>query len=292
MKQNLKLKKFGVQLCLSLVAVFLFLAPCFAQEEEKTKTLVKRTAFKSETVEFSVGGTISIIGAPNGSITVEGWQKNAVEISAEVEMQAESEADLAELAKVNGFVIDNDFGHIRITSVGTHDKNYMKRVAKKFPKNLLAMPLKIDYVIKIPAYSDLNVDGGRGDFNLSNLEGMIRINYLESNARLNLIGGTVFATIGKGDVEVVIPNRSWRGRSADVQLASGTMTVQLPINLSANVDAQILRVGQIENSLNNLKPLPRTKFTEKSIAAKAGNGGAALSFTVGDGTLKLGETAK
>jgi hypothetical protein len=53
---------------------------------------------------------------------------------------------------------------------------------------------------------------------------MIRINYLESNAKLNLIGGTVFATVGKGAVEVVIPNRSWRGRSADVQLASGTMS--------------------------------------------------------------------
>ncbi len=69
----------------------------------QTKTLIKRTNYKTETIEFGVGGTISIIGAPNGSIKVEGWQKNAVEISAEVETQADSEADLAELAKVNGF---------------------------------------------------------------------------------------------------------------------------------------------------------------------------------------------
>jgi hypothetical protein len=60
--------------------------------------------------------------------------KNQVEITAEVEMQAPTEADLTELAKVNGFVIDDDFGHVRITSVGTHDKNYLKRVAKKFRK--------------------------------------------------------------------------------------------------------------------------------------------------------------
>jgi beta-xylosidase len=161
MKKNLRVKKFGVYLCLSAVSILLFLAPCFAQE--KTQSLIKRTAYKTETVELGAGGTVSVIGAPSGSIKVEGWQKNAVEISAEVEMQAASEADLAELAKVNGFVIDNDFGHIRITSVGTHDKSYMKRVAKKFPKNLLTMPLKIDYVIKVPVYSDLNIDGGRGD---------------------------------------------------------------------------------------------------------------------------------
>jgi len=258
----------------------------------QTKTLIKRTNYKTETIEFGVGGTISIIGAPNGSIKVEGWQKNAVEISAEVEMQADSEADLAELAKVNGFAIDNDFGHIRITSVGTHDKNYLKRVAKKFPKRLVEMPLKIDYVIKVPLYSDLNIDGGKGDLTLSNVEGSIRINVLETNARLDLVGGSIAATFGKGSVEVVIPNRSWRGRSADIQLASGTMNVQLPLNLNANLDAEVLRVGTLENSLINLKPRERTKFTEKSIHAKAGSGGAPLSFMVGEGTLKLMETAK
>lgn len=290
------MKKICVHLCLSAVSIFLLLAPCFAQDEQKAtnqnKPLIKRTNYKTETVEFGVGGTVSIIGAPQGSITVEGWSKNQVEITAEVEMQAPTEADLTELARVNGFVIDDDFGHIRITSVGTHDKNYLKRVAKKFPKNLLALPFKIDYVIRVPAYSDINIDGGRGDLNLSNVEGTMRINFLESNARLNLIGGTFFATIGKGDVAVTIPNRSWRGRSADVQVALGTMTVQLPVNLHANIDAQILRGGQIENTLLNLKPRDRTKFTEKTMAAKAGNGGAALSFTVGDGTLKLVETEK
>jgi len=288
MKHNTESKKVCVYLCLSVAAIFLFLTPCFAQ----TQPLIKRTNYKTETVEFGVGGTVSIIGAPSGAITVEGWNKNQVEITAEVEMQAATEADLTQLAKVNGFVIDDDFGHIRITSIGTHDKSYMKRVAKNFPKNLLAMPFKIDYVIKVPAYSDINIDGGRGDLHLSNVEGAIRINYLESNAALILIGGTINATIGKGDVQVVIPNRSWRGRSADVQLAIGTLTVQLPLNLSADIDAQVLRVGQIENSLTVLKPRARTKFTEKLITARASGGGAALSFTVGDGTLKLIETAK
>ena len=277
------MKKICVSLCLSAFSFLLFLAPCFAQ----TNSLIKRTTYKTETVEFGVGGTVSIIGAPSGSITVEGWNKNEVEISAEVEMQAASETDLAELAKVNNFVIDEDFGHIRITSVGTHDKSYMKRVAKKFPKNLLGLPFKIDYVIKVPIYCDLEIDGGKGDLTLSNVEGALRINYLETNARLNLIGGSVVATFGSGTIEVIIPNRSWRGRSADVQLANGTLKIQVPLNLNANLDAEVLRDGKIENALTNLKPRDRTKFTEKSIAAKAGNGGAALNFTVGDGTIKI-----
>jgi hypothetical protein len=108
----------------------------------QTKTLIKRTNYKTETIEFGVGGTISIIGAPNGSIKVEGWQKNAVEISAEVEMQADSEADLAELAKVNGFAIDNDFGQHSHYERRHARQKLSKARGEKVPKRLVEMPLK------------------------------------------------------------------------------------------------------------------------------------------------------
>jgi hypothetical protein len=52
--------------------------------------LLKRTTSKSDKFDFSSGGTIAIVGAPAGSITVEGWKNNQVEISAEIEVQAES----------------------------------------------------------------------------------------------------------------------------------------------------------------------------------------------------------
>ncbi len=258
----------------------------------QTPKLIKRTTYKTETVELGAGGTFSITGAPNGSISVEGWQKNAVEISAEIEMQAPTEADLAELAKVSGYAVDEDFVHVRITSVGTYDKEYMKRTAKKFPKNLLTMPLKIDYKIKVPMYCDVEIDGGKGDLLFSKVEGALKINYLDVNAKLNLVGGSIVATFGSGTVDVIIPNRSWRGRSADVQIANGTMNVQMPLNLNANLDLKVLRTGKIENNLTNLKPRDRTKFTDQTMIAKAGSGGAALSFTVGEGSLKLLETEK
>lgn len=282
------MKNFRVYLFLpALLFVFCVASGSFAQ----TKPLLKRTTYKTETVDFGVGGTVSIVGAPNGAITIEGWQKNEVEISAEIEVQGASESDLAQLAQISTYILDESFGHLRISSVGVHDKKYIKTVAKKFPKNLLEMPLKIDYKIKVPTFCDLEIDGGHGDLTLSNVEGAMRIRVLETNAKLNLVGGTLLGTFGKGNVDVTIPSRSWRGRNVDIQLATGTINVQFPPNLSAFVDAQVLRTGQIENSYGLLKPRERAKFTDKSINAKAGNGGAQLSFTVGDGTLKISEIA-
>mgnify|MGYP001610951201 CR=1 FL=1 len=249
--------------------------------------LIKRTTYKTENVELGAGGTVTIVGAPSGSITIEGWTKNEVEISAEIEMQAATEADLATLSAVSGFAVDQQFGHIRIISLGTHDKDYLKQVAKKFPKHLLNSPLKIDYKVKVPQFCDLDINSGKGDLKISKIEGAMQIKAFEGDAMLDLISGTISATFGSGNVDVKINSRSWRGRQANFQVATGTLNVQFPQNMNAEVDATVLRSGKIENSLTTLKPRDRSKFSETSMLAKAGNGGALLSFTVGDGTLKM-----
>lgn len=259
----------------------------------QTKSLLKRTTYKTEKVEFGQGGTVSVIGAPNGSISIEGWRQNEVEIVAEIEVQADSEADLEKLAQITTFVVSEaTMGRVSVITVGTHDKDFMKRTAKNFPKKLLGLPFRIDYKIKVPIFTDLEITGNRGDLNLSGVEGAMRINFTETNANLKLSGGGIVATFGKGDVTVEILSRSWRGRNADIQLAIGNLNVFLPLNFNAELDASILRTGKIENTFTALKPRDRTQFTEKLIYAKSGNGGVRFNFTVGDGTLKISESGK
>src|SRR6266852_6776833 len=108
-----------------------------------------RTTIRHEVRRLAYGGTLTVVGAPAGSITIEGWSRNEVDISAEIQLRADTEPDLDLLAAVNGFVLDEDSNHIRVLSVGTHDKAYM-RTAKKFPKSLLGLPWKIDYRIRVP----------------------------------------------------------------------------------------------------------------------------------------------
>ena len=88
-------------------------------------------------------------------------------------------------------------------------------------------------------------------------------------------------------MDVKIARPSWRGRMLNVALSSGTMSVQFPQNLNADLDASILKTGKIESSLENIKPRNRAKFSEKSIIGRSGSGGAVLAFTVGEGDLKL-----
>ena len=270
------------KLNLLIIAVLLLAISASAQ--------LKRTTLKSDKLDFGAGGTITIQGAPKGSITVEGWSKNEIEISAEIIVEAANDADLERMAKVTGFQLDESTGRVGIISLGTHDKKFIKKLGKKFPKHLVGKPFRIDYVIKVPQYCDLQIDGGRGDLFISGVDGVFRLNYLETNARLDLKGGSVLAIFGKGTVDLTVPSQGWRGRIADVQLATGDMNITLPNGINAEVDATILRTGKIENAYDGLVPRVRkAEFTEKSIVAKSGvGGGTSLKFTVGDGTLKIG----
>ena len=249
---------------------------------------LKRTTSKTDRLDFGAGGTLVVTGAPIGSITVEGWSKREVEISAEIEVQANSDADLALLGQATTFVLEESLGRTGVISVGTHDKRYVKQLGKKLPKHLVGLPYRIDYKIKVPQYTDLEINGGRGDLTITGVEGAFKLNYLETNALLNLKGGGVAAVFGKGKVDVVIPGMNWRGRFADVQLLDGELNIHLPKGINAEVDATVLRGGRIENTYEGLTPRVRkAEFTDKSIVAKSGLGGISLKFTLGDGTLRI-----
>ena len=127
-----------------------------------------------------------MIAAPRGSVTVEGWTRNEVELVADIELKGPTEAELDQLAIVNSFVFDEDLNHLSILTTGTHDRTYMKRSAKNFPKKLLNMPWKIDYRLKVPLNTDLEVNAGHGAVKLSGVEGALRISATESDTALML----------------------------------------------------------------------------------------------------------
>ena len=249
--------------------------------------MIKRSTMRHETRRLAYGGTVTISGAPTGSIIIEGWQRSEVDVTAEIELQAGSTEALDRLLVVNNFAVDEDANHVRIVTTGTHDKKFMKRVARDFPKTLLGLPWKIDYHIKVPAITDLEIDAGNGPIKLSGVEGAIRLNALQSVADLTLTGATVSVTVQSGAINITIPARGWHGLGADIKLARGNLNVELLPGFNADIDAEVMRAGEIKNTYANLEPRERNSITPRSMRARAGSGGATLSFTVGDGTIEI-----
>ena len=254
--------------------------------------LLKRTTTRRETRRLGYGGSVTLAGAPEGSVTVEAWPRDEVEITADVEQSAPTEEELTRLAAVNTFVVDEDLNHVRVLTVGVHDRKYLKRVARDLPKGLLAMPWKIDYHLRVPAAVDLEVGAGRGALTIKGVEGAVQVSSGGGGADFTLPGGDVRATVASGPVTVRVTARSWRGRGLDVRVVSGDLTVELPAGFSGDVDAEVLRAGRVENAYAGLAPREHTPATERSLQGRAGAGGPLLSFTVGDGTLRITQKAE
>jgi hypothetical protein len=271
---------------------FVLASPLAAQTDKKpTGPLLTRTIPRHEIARLQFGGTVTLSAAPAGSIVIEGWQRPEVEVTATIELQAPTAADLDLLSAVNTFVVDRDVNHIRILTTGTHDRVFMKKVARKFPKALIGLPWKVDFQIKVPALTDLTVDAGRGPIKLSGVEGAIRVNALHSDADLSFTGGDVSVLIQSGTVNVDLPGRGWHGLGAEFRMASGNLNVGLAPGYSADVNCDVLRRGEIKSSFPDLKPREGSSVSPQSIRARAGNGGATLNFTVGDGTIEMMQKA-
>jgi hypothetical protein len=272
---------------LLLIAIlFLPATPVFSQSVPEIQ-LLTRTSTRRETRRFNYGGTVTLIGAPRGSVTVEGWPRNEVELTANIELKGPTEADLDQLALVNTFVFDEDLNHISVLTTGTHDRAFMKRAAKKFPKHLLNLPWKIDYRLRVPANTDLEINAGHGPVKLSGVEGSMRVTATESETALTATGGILSATVTFGVLNLRIPSRSWRGSGADIRIASGTINVDLPPGFSGDIDAEVLRSGKIVNTYDGLTSREKPGITERVVRARAGAGGPYFKFTVGDGTLNI-----
>ena len=266
------------------------LKPVNAQKEKPSAPAaanIKRTIHRRATHRLQYGGSVTLVAPPVSSITIEGWSRSEVEIEADIELQAPTEADLDLLAAINNFAVDVDTNHIRILTSGTHDKKYLQRVAKKFPKTLIGLPWKIDFRLKIPALTDVEIDSGVGPIKLSGVEGAIRLEALQSDAELTLTGGYFTGLIQRGAVKLTIPSRNWRGLGANLQLAGGTLEVMLAPGFSGDIDANVLRLGAIKNSYEGLTPREGPANNPRLLFGRAGAGGAKLSFTVGDGTLEI-----
>lgn len=277
---------------MALLVAALFAPVAGAQQastvtDQPTPPLLVRTSTRNISRRFAYGGTVSLIGAPRGAITVEGWNKSEVEIVAETEVRAHAETDLALLAAVNTFNFDEDLNHLRLTTVGMHDKDYLRRTAKNFPKHLLALPWKINYHLRVPYATDLRIYSGEGALRLSGVEGGIEIEGDRTDAALELVGGVVKATLGRGALVLKIPARSWRGNGALIQVGVGDLTLELSAGFNAEIDASVLRTGKIENAYQDLVPRELTTPTERSFKGRSGAGGAQFSLTVGDGRLRI-----
>ena len=257
-----------------MISLFLlFIAPLSLNAQTATDEFHKIISFKS-------GGKVSVSNT-NGYINAESWDKDQVKIDAEIRVKTEwgSSVDAEEIIKKVKIEIDESGDRLRIEADypkkkhGVSDWNF---------NNDERYTVIVDYSIKIPVETDLNLDSVNGAVKAENLKGEISLKSVNGSVSASDINGSIEASTVNG----VIKARSTHlDKSDDIHLSSvnGSVRLSLPSDLAADIHASTLNGG-----ISTDFPVTVTgKFRGKKIDGKVNGGGSSIDLSSVNGGISI-----
>jgi hypothetical protein len=219
----------------ALVCALAVTATAQTRDGAAERQLVRREATVVRDVPAGYGHGVLLTTGPRGNVRVAAWRERSIRIEAHLEVSAPSEAEVETLVGVIDSSIDPTPTRVEVSTRGPHDKQWMKRV-KNFPKALLTMPWRVDYVVRVPEYTSVTLLVNDGETVVEGIAGIVSVTSARGPVRLANVSGSTRVSAAAGDVEVSTAERSWRGGNLSVE-ASGALVVRLPQNFSAELDA-------------------------------------------------------
>jgi hypothetical protein len=242
--------------------------------------LVEHSATLEQEIDAGYGQLLTIATGPHGSVQVSAWRDHKIRVEARVELHAANEADLALLATVVGIDLDPGPTSVTILTHGTHDPKWMKHF-KDFPKRLLALPWRVDYVVWVPEYTALNVEVADGETLVDGINGIVSVVSERGDVRVSDISGPARLSAAGGNLEVTTRERSWRGGNLSAS-CSGDLSFVAPAGFNGDVRIVAGHGATLEGP-------DETHDIGTDHDLKLGTGGSALSLAAGGAvTLSVG----
>lgn len=200
------------------------------------QTLVERSTMFERIIASGAGGELTLVGAPHGNVRVTAWRGQTISLVARVKYSAPSEKDLDTLGSIIGMVVEEAGPIVDVHTSGPHDKDTLKSV-KKFPKALTKMPWRVDYEVRVPEYTSVQIGAIDGDVEVTGVYGAVAITSIRGAVAVRNVGGFTKVTAGDGNVTLATIDKTWRGAGTDVVTARGDVVLEAPFDFGAFLDA-------------------------------------------------------
>lgn len=151
------------------------------------------TEIIEKTLEADHGGTL-VIQVKRGSLEVTGQSDSKVEVYVKREVKASSKADEEAFLTANPVVITQSGNQVTISREGASGSGggWFSSEAKE----------TAEYVVKVPARFNVNLNTSGGSITTSNLEGNTRINTSGGTIRMSDLKGTIQANTSGGSIRM------------------------------------------------------------------------------------------
>ena len=212
------------------------------------------------------GRAIEIDGRQNGSIRVQGWDGDAVKVTARLQANAESDAEAQALLK-----------DIRISSDG-------RRVSAEGPSDgrSYRSGWSASYVVMVPQRFDLSLDAYNGSLGVDGVTGKLDLSTHNGSVTLNDVGGDVHARTQNGSLNVQLAGRSWDGAGLDAVTQNGSVRLAVPESYAAT-----LETGTVNGRINTDIPITVQGRISRQLSVPLNGGGRTVRAMTTNGSVRI-----
>ncbi len=213
------------------------------------------------------GGALTVDAGQNGGITVEAWDRNDVRVRAVVRTNARTTERARQLA--SGVQIQSGGGRVSATGPDTERRENWS----------------VSYRINVPRRTDLDLNASNGGITISGVSGNLRFDTTNGGVRLADLGGRVNGRTTNGGLTVNLSGDRWDGEGIDVETSNGGVTLAIPDNYNAELEARTVNGGlRIDFPITVQGELSG----RRGITTTLGSGGPTVRVRTNNGGLKIG----
>ena len=270
-----------------------------------------------ETIDFREGGEIYLKNV-NGSVDVKSWEREEVEIVANIEVKAGRMDDAEDFLNEVEINIDKSFDKIAI------EVDYPEREGGGF-WNLIfrgGRPnVSVTFWLKVPKRSNLDMNSTNGKIEIYDIEGKvgskssngsINVENVTGNAELRTTNGSISASGVRGDTNAETTNgkvnlkeitgnvsaKSTNGsinsqiikidavKEMNFKTTNGSISINLPKGIDADFDAKTTN-GKI---YSEFPILVKGEISKNHITGKINNGGPLIYLKTTNGDVRILES--
>lgn len=229
-------------------------------------------------IDLSPGSLVSVEHG-NGTIEVNSWDQNQIQIEAVKKIKASGKEKARQLMEELEIDISQNGNEMRIRTrhPGEGHSGLLEWIFGNGGSSS-----SVEYKINVPQKVDLDLRSTNGAIRVKRVEGMLRLHTTNGKIQAEDIRGEVDASTTNGSITVYfddIPN----SKRMEFHTTNGSIKVYMPDTIRGNIEAKTTN-GSIHTDF----PLTvEGKFNSKHVSGSINGGGSLMDFRTTNGSIGI-----
>ena len=209
---------------------------------------------------------IQVDPGQNGGVSVEGWDRDTIGLTARVQANGESQGEADDLGK--RITVSVSGSNIEVDGPAVHRHGGWS----------------VEIVLYVPRKTDLSIHTENGPISVDDVSGKMDLSTQNGPLSLQGVAGDVRARAQNGPVDVELRGTSWDGAGLDAETVNGPVDLSIPRTYSAN-----LETGTVNGPWDLRMPLTVTLMgrAPRHITTKLGSGGPTVRVVTTNGPVTV-----